>query len=83
MTLGPRALGLLLGALPREPIQALEVFHAEPVEVAAALDEPGLEELFEDLPAGTLDVHPAAPHDSDHDGVPNRYDRAPYDPNRR
>src|SRR5439155_3540095 len=50
----------VLGALPAEPLEALEILDAEPVEVAATLDESGLQELLEDLPAGALDIHPAA-----------------------
>src|SRR5258706_9412008 len=53
----------VLRALAREPVQPLEIFDREAVEVAADLDEPGLEELLEDLPAGALDVHPAPSHE--------------------
>ena len=42
---------------------ALEILDDQSVEVAAALDMPRLEELLEDLPAGALDVHPAAPRE--------------------
>ena len=51
----------VLGALAAEPFEALEVLDREPVEVAALLHEPRLEQLLEHLPAGALDVHPAPP----------------------
>src|SRR4029453_2735244 len=49
----------VLGALAAEPVQPLEVLDGQPEEVAALRYEPGLEQLLERLPAGTLDVHPA------------------------
>src|SRR5205814_10613092 len=51
----------VLCALAAEPLEALEILDREPVEITAPLDEPGLEKLLEGLPAGALDVHPAAP----------------------
>src|SRR5262249_18846194 len=49
----------VLRALAGEPIQSLEVFDRQPEEVAAALDQAGLEELLKRLPASALDVHTA------------------------
>ena len=50
----------VLGALPPEPLERLEILDGEAVEVGSTAHEAGGQQLFEDLPAGALDVHPAA-----------------------
>ena len=53
----------IFGTLAREPLQALEVLDRQPEEVATALHQPALEKLLQDVPAGALDVHAAAPRE--------------------
>ena len=50
----------VLGALAAESIESLEVLDGQAVEVAAPLDHAALQQLLQHLPAGPLDVHPAA-----------------------
>ena len=50
----------VLGALASESIESLEILDGQAVEVAAPLDHAALQQLLQHLPAGALDVHPAA-----------------------
>ena len=49
----------ILGALAREPVEALEVVDGEPEEVSPGLDQAPLQQLLKNMPARALHVHPA------------------------